>query len=100
MAFVYLLECADGAYYVGSTRDLELRLEQHATARIGFTSTRRPVRLLWNAEFDNIADAYAIERRIHGWSRKKKRALVDGDIELLRSLASRGRTSRDSGDPS
>ena len=89
MAWVYLLECRDGTYYVGSTRDLEARLEQHATGNVGFTHRRRPIRLVWCAELD-LADAYAIERRIHGWSRAKKRALIGGDIELLRALARRG----------
>ena len=89
MAWVYLLQCADESFYVGSTRDLEQRLEQHATGNVGFTHRRRPVRLVWCAELD-LGDAYAIERRIHGWSRRKKQALVDGDIDLLRSLAKRG----------
>jgi len=89
MAWVYLLKCADGAFYVGSTRDLEQRLEKHSTSKVGFTSRRRPVTLAWCAELD-LADAYAIERRIHGWSRRKKQALVDGDIELLKALAKRG----------
>ncbi|MFW0796269.1 GIY-YIG nuclease family protein [Gordonia sp. CPCC 205515] len=93
MAWVYLLKCADGKFYVGSARDLEYRLGQHQSAKIGFTSRRRPVKLVWSAEFDNVADAYAIERRIHGWSRRKKIALINGDIELLRFLATRGSKS-------
>ena len=97
MAWVYLLKCADGAFYVGSTRDLEQRLEEHSTSKVGFTSRRRPVTLAWCAELD-LADAYAIERRIHGWSRRKKQALVDGDIELLKALAKRG--GHGGGDPS
>jgi len=89
MAWVYLLKCVDGTFYVGSTRNLEQRLEEHSTSNVGFTSRRRPVTLAWCAELD-LADAYAIERRIHGWSRRKKQALIDGDIELLKALARRG----------
>ena len=89
MAWVYLLKCADGSFYVGSTRDLEQRLEEHSTSKIGFTSRRRPVMLAWCAELD-LGDAYAIERRIHGWTRRKKQALIDGDIDLLKTLAKRG----------
>jgi predicted GIY-YIG superfamily endonuclease len=89
MAWVYLLQCADGTFYVGSTRDLEQRLEQHSTSKVGFTSRRRPLTLAWCAELD-LADAYAIERRLHGWSRRKKQALIDGDIDLLKMLAKRG----------
>ena len=89
MAWVYLLKCADGAFYVGSTRNLDQRLEEHSIGKHGFTSRRRPLTLAWCAELD-IADAYAIERRIHGWSRRKKQALIDGNIELLKVLAKRG----------
>ncbi|AFR47948.1 GIY-YIG nuclease family protein [Gordonia sp. KTR9] len=92
MAWVYLLECADRLYYVGSTRDLEKRMEQHSSAQIGFTSRRRPVKLMWAAELE-LQDAYAVERRIHGWSLAKKRALINGDVELLRQLSSRARGS-------
>ena len=88
MAWVYILECADGKYYVGSTRDLDNRLRQHSSAQVGFTAHRQPVRLAWSVEL-SLDDAYAIERRIHGWSRAKKKALIDGDIDLLRARAGR-----------
>ena len=29
MAWMYILQCADGSYYVGSTTDLERRLFEH-----------------------------------------------------------------------
>ena len=89
MAWVYILKCADGSFYVGSTRDLDLRMDQHATAKIGYTRRRRPLTLAWCTELD-LADAYAAERRIHGWSHAKKQALIDGDFELLKQLSKRG----------
>ena len=67
---VYVLECAKEVLYVGSTRDLDARMDQH-TGRIGFTSRRRPLKLLWCLEFGDISEAYAAERRLHGWSRAK-----------------------------
>ena len=88
MAWVYILECADGKFYVGSTRNLDNRLRQHSSAQIGFTSRRRPVTLAWSVELP-LDEAYAIERRIHGWSRAKKKALIEGDIGLLRTRAGR-----------
>jgi putative endonuclease len=58
MAWTYLIGCADGSYYVGSTIDLERRFAQHQNGE-GASYTRRPgrrpVRLLWAAEFDRIA---------------------------------------------
>ena len=92
MPYVYLLECADGTIYVGSTRrPLETRLEQHASGRGAiYTSTRLPVTPIFAEEFASVADAYAIERKLHGWSNAKKRALARGDWPLVKLLARRG----------
>ncbi|MDH3025221.1 GIY-YIG nuclease family protein [Gordonia alkanivorans] len=76
------------------TRDLAKRLREHSTTQTGYTSQRRPVRLAWSAELD-LADAYRIERRIHGWSRAKKKALIDGEIDHLKMLAKRPSAAKD-----
>ena len=55
----------------------------------GYTSTRRPVTLVWAEHFLNIADAIAVERKIKGWSRAKKEALIRGDYDAIRELAKR-----------
>ena len=91
MAFVYILRCADGTYYVGSTTNLELRVWQHNTDDQGalYTRKRRPVVLVWAAEFDSIAEAFAFEKRVQGWSRRKRRALIEGRWDALPELASR-----------
>lgn len=91
MPEMYILECADGTYYTGSTRDLERRLEEHRAGSFpdGYTASRRPVHLVYFERYDRIDDAWARERQIHGWSRVKKRALIDGRIADLRSAASR-----------
>ncbi|GAB3996782.1 hypothetical protein [Nocardioides marmoraquaticus] len=51
--------------------------------------------MLWAVELESVRDAYATERRIHGWSRAKKRALADGDLDTLRLLSSRSPAGRD-----
>lgn len=88
-AYVYILCCADGSYYVGSTRDeLELRVAQHNDGTFGgYTISRRPVKLVYSEAFVNITDAIAAERQLKGWSRAKKEALIGGDLETLRRLA-------------
>jgi len=95
MAFVYMLKCSDGSYYVGSTRaSLEARFAEHLVGRyVGYTASRPPLTLVWSQEFTVITDAIATERRIKGWSRAKKKALVDGDFARLRLLAKRRKTS-------
>jgi putative endonuclease len=91
MPHVYMLRCADDSYYVGSTRDLGHRLQQHAIGKGSvYTSTRLPVEVVWVAEYARVDEAYAIERKLHGWSRAKKEALIRGDWALI-SRASRRR---------
>ena len=55
MGWVYILLCADGSYYVGSTIDLEQRVVSHQLG-LGAVYTRRrlSVELLWSAEFSRI----------------------------------------------
>ncbi len=92
MAFwVYILRCADGSYYVGHSDDLEQRLRKHESGELGgYTAKRLPVHLVYSEEFLTREDAFAAERQIKGWRRKKKEALMRGDWEELRRLA-RGR---------
>ncbi len=99
-AFVYMLKCSDDSYYIGSATgdDLWKRVAEHETgAYRGYTYTRRPVHLAWSEHFDRIADAIAVERKIKGWSRAKKEALIRGDWGKIRLLAKRrgGKKNRD-----
>ena len=88
MPYVYILECADGSYYVGSTRDLEKRVWQHSTGTgAAYTSRRMPVRLVFAQEFVRIDEAYAMEKRIQGWSRAKREALIAGRYNDLPRLS-------------
>jgi predicted GIY-YIG superfamily endonuclease len=88
-AFLYILRCSDGSYYVGTTRGtLEDRIAKHNDGTFGgYTARRRPVTLLFHQEFDRITDAVAAERQIKNWSRAKKEALMGGDYAALRQLA-------------
>jgi putative endonuclease len=95
MAHVYILRCSDGSYYVGSTRNLEHRLWQHQEG-IGcaYTRDRRPVQLAWAQEYETVAEAWGAERKIHGWSRAKREALIRGEFDALPGL-SRNRQHRE-----
>ena len=88
MAWMYILKCADNSYYVGSTRNLDLRLTQHQSGKGSrYTSGRLPVELVYAEEYDRVIDAYAREKQIQNWSRAKREALIDGKPELLPALA-------------
>ena len=87
----YLLRCNDGSYYAGHTNDLPTRVAKHEQGLGGdYTAARRPVTLVWCESFAARDEALAAERRIKGWSRAKKEALITGDWDRLRTLA-RGR---------
>ena len=86
--YTYLLKCADGSYYAGHTENLDARLAEHNSGEFsGYTSSRRPVALVWSATAPTRYEALEFEAQIKGWSRKKKEALIAGDWELVRSLA-------------
>ena len=52
-----------------------------------YTSTRLPVELVWFTEFERVDEAYALEKRIQGWSRAKREALIAGEIAALPGLS-------------
>ena len=86
--YAYLLRCSDGSYYAGHTDDIDLRLAQHNDGTFeGYTSRRRPVEMVWCDMFMTRDDAFWAERKLKGWSRAKKEALVTGEWELIRVLA-------------
>ncbi len=83
-----MLHCRGGAYYVGHTDDLERRIAQHLAGEVpGFSQDRLPVTLVWAEAFDTRIEALEMERRIKGWSRAKKMALIRGDWDALSRLA-------------
>ena len=88
MPYMYILQCADDSYYVGSTWNLEKRLWQHNQG-LGakYTARRLPVKLVYSEEFDFIADAYQREKQVQNWSRAKRQALIRGDYDALPGLA-------------
>ncbi len=87
-AWVYILECSDGTYYTGYSRDPEARLAQHqAGSASRYTRTRLPVRMVFLQECPTSKEAYRSERQIKQLPRKKKEALVRGEYSLLQRLA-------------
>jgi len=88
MCWMYILECADGSYYVGSTVHIETRIAQHQSG-LGakYTARRLPVKLVFSAEFSSIDEAYQREKQVQGWSRAKREALICGEFDKLPELA-------------
>ena len=88
VAWMYILRCADGSYYVGSTRNLEKRLDQHYSGYgAKYTACRLPVEIVFSEEFNHIGEAYKREKQVQNWSRAKREALITGDYGRLPELA-------------
>jgi len=86
--FTYILECSDGSFYTGSTKDLEKRFWEHQNGvGANYTKRRLPVELMYYEEYSRIDEAFYREKQIQGWGRKKKFALIEGEPELLPKLA-------------
>jgi putative endonuclease len=82
MYHAYILECADGTLYAGSTNDLDKRLVQHNSAKAGahYTKIRRPVRLVYAKACRTLSTARRREAAIKRLSRKEK-------LDLIRAYA-------------
>ena len=107
MPFTYMLRCSDGTYYVGSTRfDLSVRVNQHNSGTGSrYTACRRPVEVVWAAEFAKVTEAFSLEEQIQNWSRAKREALIEGRFAtslacLGRRPGSTSRRTRGKSDPS
>jgi len=90
--WLYIAPCSDGSFYTGTTRtDVETRISQHNAGMFpgSYTFKRRPVTLVFAEHFPSIVDAIAMERRVKGWSRQKKHALIDRAWATLPLLSKR-----------
>lgn len=93
-----MLRCSDDSFYIGVTNNVEYRVAQHNAGEASdcYTFSRRPVAIVYAADFRDANDAIRWEKQIKKWSRAKKAALARGDFEELKRLA-KGRTGPNSG---
>ena len=92
--FTYILQCADDSYYVGQTDDLDKRISEHgAGIKCKYTHTRRPIKLVWSAEFQTRDEAKQFETQVKKWRRSKKEALINRNFDLLKTLAKKDFTT-------
>jgi predicted GIY-YIG superfamily endonuclease len=87
MWYVYILECKNGALYTGITNNLERRVKEHYRGKGGrFTQSFKVNKLLYSKIYPTKFQALKRETQIKGWTRRKKLALIKGDLELLKKL--------------
>ena len=95
VGYLYILECSDGTYYTGSTKDIELRLQQHQAGEgSSYTKRRLPVKPIYVEEFPRVDEAFYREKQAQGWSRKKKEALIEGRLEALPGLSQKAKKEK------
>jgi putative endonuclease len=82
--YCYIVECSDGTYYTGWTTDPERRVKQHNKG-VGakYTSTRRPVKLVYLEPQPNRTDAMRRELAIKKMNRIQKSKLVEKYGEVI-----------------
>ncbi len=68
MIGVYILECVNGRYYIGSTKDKENRLAEHNAGKVRSTRHILPIKLVFFQQYSNIIEA----RRVEYWLKKQK----------------------------
>ena len=86
--YMYILECSDQSFYVGSTNNLIVRFDQHQRGEgANHTKARLPVKLIYSEEFEKVSEAFRREKQIQGWSRAKKIALIEKNVKELKLLA-------------
>ena len=79
MYYLYILECADNTLYTWITTDINRRLEEHNLSKLWakYTSIRRPVKLIYSAEFENRSEASKEEYRIKKLKKEDKLKLIN-----------------------
>jgi len=84
MAFyVYIIQSeVDGTYYIGSTQDIDERLERHNQGRSKYTRTKRPWKLVYSEEHPNRPVAIKREKEIKN---RKKKIYIDTLVRTSRS---------------
>ncbi|HMC99930.1 MAG TPA: GIY-YIG nuclease family protein, partial [Ferruginibacter sp.] len=87
--FVYILECSDHSYYTGLTSDLLKRFEEHINGDFQncYTFNKRPLTLRYYETIPFLQEAVDRETQIKGWSRAKKKALIEANFHKLQLLS-------------
>ena len=80
-AFVYIVRCADGTFYIGTAREVAARVRVH-NARKGakYTRPRLPVRLVYREGPMTVTRALRREYQLKQLTRLQKQALIRGRL--------------------
>ena len=83
---LYILECQDKSLYTGVTSNIERRFKEHLKKTSHYTGYNPPNKILYSEYFQTKSEAFKREKQIKGWTRRKKLALIQGNLKLLKKL--------------
>lgn len=96
--FAYFLECADGTLYAGYTTDVDRRVVEHNESYKGakYTSSKRPVTLVYVESFLTRSEAMKREAEFKSWTRSKKVSFLQEQKAIIKNVYSRDGTNKTS----
>ncbi len=71
----------DGTYYIGSTQNLEERLQRHNQGRSKYTKSKRPWELAYYEQFEDRPSAVRRENQI---KRRKSKEFIESLVRSSR----------------
>ncbi|MFH0863865.1 MAG: GIY-YIG nuclease family protein [Candidatus Gottesmanbacteria bacterium] len=75
--YVYIIRCKDNSLYIGRTRNIKRRIEEHNIGNGSlYTKNKIPIILVYLEKLKTENEAYKREFQIKGWSRIKKDNLI------------------------
>jgi len=76
--WVYILECCDGTYYIGVSRNLNRRVQAHNHGKgAKYTKKRTPVKLVYFEQYSSHAPAYLREKELKKLTHEGKKRLIE-----------------------
>ena len=84
---VYILFCDQKTFYVGFTKNIKDRINEHKKGYSPYTKKFFDIRLVYKEKYETKIEAENRERQLKGWAIAKKKALILGNKELLVKLS-------------
>ena len=87
--FIYILRTSSNTLYIGQTNNLEKRLSEHknkSSKSAKYIRYFNSFKLIYFEKYQTRKEAMQREAQLKKWSRKKKEAIIAGNLELLKKL--------------
>lgn len=76
--FVYIIQCDDGSFYTGYTKNLNHRIKMHMKGKgARYTKSHKPKKVVFIEKYESRSDALKRERSIKKKSHNQKQELIN-----------------------